>query len=321
MANTTDLLAQAVGEIGELNTTYEQEVTKWQSERSAMQAQVTSVLNEKSQELTELGNLVLNNRIVGGNLLSDPWLLDVTATQVEGESVLVPNTPYFKPRINTKMQVVSQNTYAFGTRYAHTSVKESQLANPDSFTDDPWQATPDKPIFAHLHHKQIMAHGGLHAPEWSKLKKQGHVLKIEVPASDLRDKQNQDHPGHNGVSVNTGIYNATAGGLFLFRAWVYVKKGVLCFGDHAGYKGITRSQKWHANEFTPENANHPYKFVEFLVKSYRYNGNSLSSLNFASGDNNEALECYFACPQLFALDHTDDNKKPMSGATFGGTYA
>ncbi|WP_105168555.1 hypothetical protein [Pseudoalteromonas sp. T1lg23B] len=279
-------------------------------------AHINQRVDSAEQQMNGFAQDLLKHRIVGGNLLMDPWLMNTTLETVDGVEKLVPATPPFLPSGDAKMEVVSQDTYAFGTRYAHANVKEMQLSQPDNYTDDPWQATPEKPIYAHMSDKHIMSYGALSAPEWSGLKKRGYITKLSI------DKKTEQSAKHASLNLHVGQNRAFAGGLFLFRAWVYLKQGTLIFGDHAGYNRSTNGQfKIDSDSFSKENANHPYQLIEFFVKPYRYCGNGLASLNFASGDNNSYLECYIASPQLFALDHPDDKKKPMSGETFGGHYA
>ncbi|MBD1582499.1 hypothetical protein [Pseudoalteromonas sp. S16_S37] len=280
--------------------------------------QINQRVEAAEQQMNDFAQDLLKHRIVGGNLLMDPWLMNTTLETVEGVEKLVPATPPFLPTGEVKMAAVSQNTYAFGTEYPHLSVQQYQEQNAERFTDEPWLARSEKPIFAKLYNKQIMPYGGLEGglDKWSKLNKQGYISQFLIP------KQTEQSPYSAAIELNVGRNRASAGGLYLFRAWVYVKSGKLIFGDHAGYGRKAQGERaWSESEFSKDNSEHPFKFVEFKISSARYNGNSLRQLNFASGDNNSDLECYIASPQLFALDHPDDNKKPMTGETFGGHYA
>lgn len=277
---------------------------------------INQKVTNAEQSMTVFAQDLLKHRIVGGNLLMDPWFFNTTLETIDGHERRIATTPPFLPSGDAQLEVVSQNYYAFGTRYSHLSVKEAQLAQPENYTDDPWLATPDKPIFAHLHEKQIMVSGGLSAPEWSGLKQQGYISKVSIPRKSLTS------PDSAYIGLNVGKNSAFAGGRFLFRAWVYVKKGMLTFGDHVGYNRNTNGDIiLTAQQCEPTHSAHPYQLVEFILEHPRYCGNSLKMQNFASGDNDTDLECFIASPQLFALDHPEDNKKPMTGETFGGSHA
>jgi hypothetical protein len=268
------------------------------------------------QSMTEFAEDLLKHRIVGGNLLMDPWLFNTVSEIVDGAERRIPNSPPFLPRGEAQLKVVSQDNFAFGTRYHHLSVKEAQLSQPENFTDDPWLASPEKPIFAHLRHKQIMSSGGLKSPEWSGLKQQGFISKITIP------RQSSTSPNSASIGLNVGKNLAFTGGRFLFRAWIHVKKGTLIFGNHSGYnRSINGQIKLPSTQFQPTQAAHPFQFIEFVIETNRYCGNALNQQNFASGDNDLDLECFIASPQLFALDDPDDMKKPMTGETFGGSHA
>ncbi|SFD16466.1 hypothetical protein [Pseudoalteromonas denitrificans] len=73
MATTSELLAKAVGEISVLNKTYEQEVTKWQTERAQMQ----TLLQQSKQTFNDYISTA-RREVAAINLLKNAQAKDIT---------------------------------------------------------------------------------------------------------------------------------------------------------------------------------------------------------------------------------------------------
>ncbi|ATG57932.1 MULTISPECIES: hypothetical protein [Pseudoalteromonas] len=281
--------------------------------------QINESVNDAKNDYEHFKSDLLKTRIVGGNLLQDPWLQNVSVETIDNKETIVAHSPPLFSKVNTSLEVVSAKTYGFSTRYGHAGVIKSESETPEKFTDNPWFASEETPLFAKdSQEKTIVPRGGFFAGDWSGLTKTGHIFRMHVKPVDLREEGNEITRLTNGAQIISSESNGIFAGLLMLRAWVYVKKGSLIFGNHAGYNGNESFQKkWEAVDFTQSKSEHPFKLVE-VIFSPPMSANVVKQMNFASGDNESELEAYIASPQLFVLDHEDDKRKPMISNCFGG---
>ncbi len=244
---------------------------------------------------------------LGANSIPDPFYLNDYSTLSGTPSPdgfgdkKIPTSGFrLEPGSQSSIELVSPMWYGFeAPRLAvNTTVP---------LEDNPWLANPSNP-FNRFNGVvgAITKEGGIRGryyngdtdgwelnPLWGGSSAEGHILKITCPSVEAV----------TGNHLWLGLLESATDELierYEFRAWVYVKKGGLGAGYHAGYNGGQGNIRLTANDCAEGVADHPFQLVTFEVDAH-YSGNSAyRALNLTPlyGEENEI---YIAAPALYPL--------------------
>ena len=147
--------------------------------------------------------------------------------------------------------------------------------SPAQSTDDPWDASPEKPVFNTHSILQEGGFGSLFRVSNGNLtgnnltestQERGHILKITTPNV-------AENTGHTWLGLRANDF-AVMCRRFEIVAWIYVKQGGLRVGNHAGsVSNANGTEIITAADCEKGVADHPFQFVRFEVET-PYSSNS-----------------------------------------------